>query len=271
MTELLVSVRSVEEAKIVDSFQIGILDVKEPDKGGLGASDPATILEIGKAVSGPYLKSFSAGELGDWDSPVSAVQSLLFDRYGAVTLRDFQFIKVGLANMRQKDWRLRWNALFQGFSNQASDSPYFELGSVGVVYLDHEYSDAPKPTELVKFFLGVPHCAAVLFDTCHKGRDLFEYCTAGELGDLLTACRESGIKTVVAGSVSLASLPTVLDLAPDYVGVRGAVCVGGRKKQVDGELVEEFVEEMQKIVLGKSEREIFLVKKNQKLDIEEKR
>src|SRR5688572_22177610 len=62
---LLVSVRSAEEAVAALAGGADVIDVKEPNRGPLGAADPQTIAEIVRVVRGRVPVTAAAGELLD--------------------------------------------------------------------------------------------------------------------------------------------------------------------------------------------------------------
>ena len=69
MTQLLVSIRDTTEAELINDCEIAIVDVKEPNRGSLGAASPKTLEAISRIISQPQTLSFAAGELLDWLSP----------------------------------------------------------------------------------------------------------------------------------------------------------------------------------------------------------
>jgi uncharacterized protein (UPF0264 family) len=73
---------------------------------------------------------------------------------------------------------------------------------------------------------------AVMLDTALKdGRSLFENMSEAELRRFIALARAAGLKTALAGSVALKHLPLVRALAPDIIGMRGAVCLGGDRSR----------------------------------------
>jgi hypothetical protein len=81
---------------------------------------------------------------------------------------------------------------------------------------------------------------ALLLDTCVKdGRTLLDHAPLARLAALSAAARAAGLLFAVAGSLDLASIERVADLA-DVVGVRGAACLGGREGRVDAARVGEL-------------------------------
>lgn len=232
------SVRDAEEAQLVSRYPIGILDVKEPKHGALGAADSATLTEISRTVGADLAKSFSAGELSDWSGLISqADQSSLQVRYGRA-LPGYRYVKIGLAGMRrQADWRWQWQTLFAALPDQTN--------AVAVAYLDHRNCDAPPPTEIMELARVQPGCSTILFDTFHKTGDLFSHIAKSDLARIVSATKRWGLTVVVAGSVDLDCLADVLEMEPDFIGVRGAVCRGGRAEKIDGQLVSELLTALQ--------------------------
>lgn len=261
MTQLLISVRNASEAILVQEFDIGILDVKEPFRGGLGASDPETLSSIVHAVSSDHSglrKSFSAGELVDWTNvstnapsqsgnSIPPLKTALSKRYGNDLLAEFHFVKIGLAgvakqaypnhgqgNRLSSTWQTAWRDLFSSLPNG--------LRSVAVVYLDYKRCHAPRPQEIIDFAAEIDHCDAVLFDTCHKSGNLFSHVSISELSTLVGKSLTYGLQTVIAGSINHDCLKEVLSIKSDYIGVRGAVCRSTRNSEIDRRSLSDFIE-----------------------------
>ena len=96
MTQLLISVRSAEEAAIAVRGGADWIDVKEPSRGSLGAADVSIQREVVAAVNG--------------ERPVSAALGELIEQSGSDSLAPgVAFAKVGLARAADcSDWRERW-------------------------------------------------------------------------------------------------------------------------------------------------------------------
>ena len=261
--QLLVSIRSAQEAKIVEQAEIGILDVKEPNRGGLGASDPETLQEIAdvvRSLNHDRVLSFSAGELIQWfphlegkdnKHGLEPVRSLV-QHYGPELLCKYRYVKVGLAGLFRNqaslqrfeagpsepvpDWPIIWTQFFQGLP--------LPTRAVAVVYLDFQDCNAPPPEEVIRVAAKANNCDVVLFDTFHKSGNLFSHVSITELGEMVLSARSHGLFAVIAGSVDLNCLAEVVSVAPDFVGVRGAVCCGERTSQIDSDLVEKFAQEL---------------------------
>lgn len=259
MTKLLVSVRSAQEAELVRCHRIGILDVKEPDRGGLGASDRDTLKQIADVVNKSKREfdlSFSAGELTQWHphwaganfgTGLVPTRRSLPQYYGLELLSQYQFVKLGLAGVATSapvlDWRSAWRELF-------ADLPE-SIRTVAVSYLDFRDCDAPSPSMVLQLAADMKNCDVVLFDTFHKSGNLFSHVSINKLTELVKCAHRLGLTPVVAGSVSLSCLSDVVSSSPGFVGIRGAVCRGGRVGEISAQLVEEFVMELNQAVLIK--------------------
>jgi len=239
---LLVSVRNAVEAKTVSSHPIGILDVKEPNFGALGAATPETLTEIGLTVPTMSPKSFSVGELSDWAPVLQQADSQrphLRLKYGK-TLDQYQFVKIGLARMAgRRNWKQQWQSLFRDLPPNTS--------AVAVAYLDYKGCNSPSPADIIKLAMEQETCTTILFDTFQKTGNLFSHVTATDLKNCVANSRSNGLKTVVAGSVSLGCLERAVEVGPDYVGVRGAICDGERGGQVASHLVSGFINALKSI------------------------
>ena len=238
LTQLLVSVRNADEAAVVSRNPVAILDVKEPDRGALGAPDAMTLRRISHVVPKNQTISFAIGELAGWRSMDGDLnENSLCQRYGQL-LKDFQYVKLGLAGVLfQENWRLDWQLLFRNLP----------IGTcpVTVAYFDHQECHAPSPKSLIEFASSQHNCSTILFDTHDKTRNLFAYLSDQDLIALLRDAKRAGLQTVVAGSVDQSCLDQVLAAKPDFVGVRGAVCRGNRNRPIEGRLVSELAMRLQ--------------------------
>jgi uncharacterized protein (UPF0264 family) len=230
--QLLVSVRDAEEAFAAVTGGADIIDVKEPAHGSLGRAAAQTIDTIGTRLeaagyAGPL--SAALGELREFPE-ISTVE---------FPSRRLTWLKVGLSGMASA-WRAHWTAL----RNRIADcSP---AGLIAVVYADWKHCGAPPPTEIVEFAIsqGAP---GILFDTFEKrGTTLLDHISRGELEELLPQIQTAGRFVALAGSIGRLQLHDLIELRPDILAVRSAVCRGGRQGRVDAALVADFRSDMQR-------------------------
>jgi len=224
--KLLVSVRDAEEAVAALAGGADIIDVKEPARGSLGRASAQTIDAVGTRLG-------AAGYAG----PLSAALGELRDirDLSAMDLprQSLTWVKVGLSGS-VPSWRQHWTSL----RDRIAEGLPAEL--IAVVYADWKDCGAPPPEEIVEFALsqGAP---GILFDTFEKrGTTLLDHISRGELADIVPQIQAAGRFVALAGSIGLPQLGDLIDLRPDILAVRSAVCRGGRQGRVDAELVADF-------------------------------
>ena len=229
MAGLLVSVRNATEAAAAEAGGADLIDIKEPRRGALGAASPTVVRSIVQQVGGRLPLSVALGELPDVADPAQLLDS-----------SSIRFAKVGLACAPRK-WRQDWRDLLSGFPAH--------VRAVAVAYADYGEAGAPPFLEVLEVGAQLG-CTALLIDTFRKNRGgLLEHLKQAALRQVIELAREQGMITVVAGSLDVASIRTVLPLEPDFIAVRGAVCQGRR----DGELDLQKVRHLAGLV-GETER-----------------
>lgn len=213
MTQLLVSVRSAEEAGIAVASGADVIDVKEPGNGPLGRADDEVILAVQRAVAGEAFLSASLGELRDHPRPAPS------DFHG--------FVKLGLLHC--PEWEAQWVHWRRHLP--PCHTPVLVA-----------YANEPTVYDVVNFGLkqNVNH---LLVDTSVKdGRTLLDCLQLDELAGIIGGWHGAGRKVAVAGSLTAHLVQAVLPLEPDFVGVRAAICKhGDRLSGIDGRAVERFI------------------------------
>ncbi len=230
MTQLLISVRDVDEAIMVSRYPIGILDLKEPSAGALGA----VALHVGRHIlaelPAELTKSIALGELTAWMEPSVDRQP---DHWSPADLAGFQFAKIGLAGMEvQRNWEQAW------LQFQHSLPATVEL--VGVAYVDAAICRAPAIEAVLDLLQSQPQKTLLLDTFCKDGGTTLEILGERRLRLLIERARANHVRVVIAGSVSAESLPLLLSCEPDLIGVRGAVCLSGRAN-LDQHRLREFM------------------------------
>lgn len=215
MARLLVSVRDAREARIALSAGVDLVDIKEPSRGSLGAADVSVVREVVCTVDGAVPLSMALGELTQWEPSIAA------DIPAGI-----QYVKLGLAGCAGlARWPFRWQ--------QALGAIRSGIVRVAVVYADWHTAGSPEPRETLRLATELG-CGALLVDTFDKASGgLFRWWPWEELEEFVGCVKHHGLLAVVAGSVTLADLPRLLAIAPDYVAVRGAACRGGRAGRLD--------------------------------------
>jgi uncharacterized protein (UPF0264 family) len=226
---LLVSVRSVAEALSALAGGADVIDVKEPNRGSLGAADDETISAIVRAVNGRAPVSAALGELVDLiELPNGDPARTLVD---GVSL-----FKIGLARSATlDDWQTRWQHAVRLVSTSNSNPQ-----AVAVVYADWRAAQSPSPRDVLRAAVQC-RSPALLVDTWNKlGGTLFDHWPAGELQTFLAQVRSHDMSVVLAGSLTSQNATAAAQLAPDLVAVRTAACEGGRTGTVSEIRVREL-------------------------------
>ena len=222
MSRLLVSVRDAVEARIAFEAGADLIDLKEPNRGALGAVAPVVVHEVVELLAERVPISAALGELRDISTDAPRLPQGL------------RFAKVGLAGCASVgDWPNRWSRLLATFLQ--------EVAPVAVVYADWRAAVAPAPADVLKAAIDV-RCCILLVDTYLKdGRNLLDHWPLAELSRFVGDAREAGLMVVLGGSLSRETISQVLPLPPDYIAVRGATCSGPRTGNIDAPPVRELV------------------------------
>lgn len=239
--QLLVSVRSADEADAAADGGAEIIDVKEPANGALGMADFDVSWSIANRLllrSPAVPLSLALGELLDWERIPPDRPSLDVLQQMTASLPALQWLKCGLAGCAtEPDWQVRWQAL----RTAAGAGVGGRVGWVAVAYADAARVAAPDVAAVLRAALET-HAAALLIDTCIKDETrLFDWLSAAQLRAVCAECRRGQLKVALAGRVMHEDIPQLMEIAPDIVAVRGAVCSGGdRSGRVSAVRVSEL-------------------------------
>ncbi len=225
--DLLISVIDEAEVRTAVAGGADIVDVKNPREGSLGANFPHVIRRIRALTPAAVPVSVAIGDFPNLPGTAALAAA------GAAAC-GVQYVKVGLLGPRDHEEAF---ALLSAVCRGARDE------APGVRVMAAAYADAhaigslpPGELPTVAAAAGADGC---MIDTAAKGEvTLFTELAAAELDRFVTSCRDAKLLCALAGSLSVSDVPRLRELAPDIVGVRGAVCRGGRRGgTLDGEAV----------------------------------
>ena len=212
MTGLLVSVTSAEEAAAAVAAGVDLIDVKDPARGPLGVAHHETAAAVLAVVNGAVPVSAA---LGEWHP------NAVTDAHWHLKL-PLSYVKWGLAGYGHP----------AGFGEDLLETRRrvpAGIEVVAVAYADWEAAKSPPPAEVVRHAKRYRY-RAFLFDTFAKtGDTLLDHLPLAELTELVAGLKRTGIKVAVGGSVQFEQLKQVKAAGADWVAVRGAVCVGGKR------------------------------------------
>lgn len=223
--QLLISVRSAEEVSAALEGGADWIDLKEPSAGPLAAVDVRVAREAEAMLPGGPTLSAALGELRDWENSPAA------ELLGVAGL---SVVKLGLAGCaRRSNWQQEWLSV-------AAAAAHTGKQLAAVIYADSQQADAPAPAEIISFAQRA-HCRYLLIDTFDKSAgSTFDHLLPDELEHMLRDASQTGMTTVVAGSMGVEQINLLPDEVVDIVAVRGAVCRGDRTGRIDVRLVEKF-------------------------------
>ncbi len=218
-TALLVSVRNASEAIAALAGGAQVIDVKEPDRGPLGAADMVTIASVVDAVAGRVPVTAAMGELTE-----------LIDADYEPLPPGVCLFKIGLAGARTlPNWRRPWQnvvAALRCLSYPSNAVP--RPAPTAVIYADWKSAGAPEPHDVLSA-AAQAGCPALLIDTWDKSAgSLFDHWPLEEVGRFVPLAQSHGLLVVLAGSLVNETFLSASCLAPDLVGVRTAACDAGR-------------------------------------------
>ncbi len=113
---------------------------------------------------------------------------------------------------------------------------------IAVSYADWQRSRSPSPMQILQASVEQGYYG-LLLDTWKKdGAGLLSWCSIRELSQLRAVTREYGMQLALAGQLTASDLNSLVDISPDIIAVRGAVCHHGlRTSEVSESLVRDFV------------------------------
>lgn len=253
---LLVSVRSAEEARLAMEAGVDVIDVKDPNRGSLGAANAEIWHSVLDVVGNAVPCSAACGELADGLAPGThpadtaiLEESFLHDSsrlddFLAQEDQPFQpqfpvggfgYAKIGLSKCARID---DWKKLYQSWMQRLPEG----CQAVAVCYADAASAEAPEWALVLREATRMG-CAAILLDTFDKQQGgLLDQWRLGEVAAFIAAARATEMQSAISGSIDLGSIPTLLELGPDLIAIRGAICVGDRSTSIDPSRLKSLVE-----------------------------
>ncbi len=220
--KVLVSPVSADEAASLLKTGVDIIDVKNVDEGSLGAQFPWLTLKVVELTSERGIQT--SATLGDLPfRPGTAALAA----YGAAQL-GVTYIKAGLHGLNTYG---QASAMMDAV-RRAAHMVATTIDVVACGYADYRRFGGLNSTDLVRAAEDT-RCDVVMLDTAIKdGRSLFDNLSLDEIRRFVESAKDAGLRVALAGSIRAEHADWLFDLAPDLVGVRGAVCVGKDRKTV---------------------------------------
>lgn len=205
--QLLISVTSVEEAKIALDNGADIIDLKDPSAGALGALPVEVIKSVVDFIQhqASEAKKLTSATIGD----LPMQPELILARVAELSETNVDIIKIGF--FEAVDYQPCLNAL-QGATQTG-------VKLIAVLFAEYTY-----PPELIKAikqagFMGV------MLDTAKKnGLTLLDYYDKERLNQFAKKVFTQQLQLGLAGSLNLQHIEVLRHIKPSYIGFRGGVC-----------------------------------------------
>ncbi|WP_045224746.1 (5-formylfuran-3-yl)methyl phosphate synthase [Methyloterricola oryzae] len=207
MTGMLASVANLAEARLAAAAGADIIDLKAPRFGALGALPVSEVRLIVTELRGQRPISATVGDLPMCPSTVfAAVQEM------AATGVDY--VKIGF--FPEGDWDGTLEILRS-------------MAAAGVSLVAVLFADQPAELDWLPRLAKAGFAGAML-DTMDKDRgSLTEVRDAEFLRAFVNQAQAHGLLCGLAGSLRARDIVPLRELAPDYLGFRGALCHGARR------------------------------------------
>ena len=219
---LLVSVRGPDEVAASLEGGADIIDAKEPRFGALGPVAPDVLAAIDARVPLGVPLSVALGDAASARSVDAAIAGL------PLRPRARLYLKLAFTGGGDEPEV----AVLLRAATAAAARHLAAPRIVAVVYADR---DGAEPAAYrIRRAARRAGVAGILVDTAEKdGRTLLDCWSVDRLRRWIHDVRGDGLESALAGSLGATDLGHIAALGPDVVGVRGAVCAGGRTGSVE--------------------------------------
>jgi len=231
--QVLISPVSYEEAASILDTEVDIIDIKNVNEGSLGAQFPWHTRQVVELTRVRGIKT--SATLGDLPyKPGTAALAA----YGAAQC-GVTYIKAGLHGLNTYEEACHMMEAVRRAARMVS-------GTIDVVasgYADYRRFNGLNLHDLLRAARDA-QCDVVMVDTAFKdGKTLFDVLSLEEIREFVSQGQEAGLRVALAGSLKLEQAHLLVDLKPDIIGVRGAVCEGkDRKTMISPEKTRKFVQ-----------------------------
>jgi len=201
MSGMLASVNGLQEALLVQSLDVDVIDLKQPARGALGALAVMDVREIVVNLNDDTVVSATIGDL-----PMQPDQLLGATKEMAATGVDY--VKIGF--FPGGDWLGCVTKLAEVAREQAL---------IAVLFADI------RPDLSVIDALQLAGFKGVMVDTMDKRLgSLTQIMAPADLKYFVDKAKAAGFLTGLAGSLKAGDIERLLPLGADYLGFRGALC-----------------------------------------------
>lgn len=205
--QLLISVTTIEEADIALENGADIIDLKDPNRGALGALPISAIQAIvthvkNKTQGSSRLTSATIGDL-----PMQA--DLLLKHVALLATTGVDIIKIGFFETGN----------YQPCLNALQSMTHAGVKLIAVLFAEKHYPETLIKAIKEADFIGI------MLDTANKnGATLLDYYSNEQRTQFAAAVFSHGLQLGLAGSLKLQHIDVLREINPTYIGFRGGVC-----------------------------------------------
>ncbi len=231
--KLLVSVESLDEARVAVEAGCAVLDIKNPNEGSLGANFPWVLKSIMEEF--PNLKCETSATVGDLPHKPGTGALAAY----AVASLGLDYVKAGLYGSATYEQAVEMMTAVQRAVHTANP----KARAVAAGFADWRRFNGLSALDLLRAAAD-SRVDVVLIDTAIKdGSDLFDNMGVPELEEFVGRCREAQIMCALAGSIKEHHLDDLVKIGPDLIGVRGALCSdqADRRSKIDPIRTRAFI------------------------------
>ncbi|XSG82742.1 MAG: (5-formylfuran-3-yl)methyl phosphate synthase [Methyloligella sp. ZOD6] len=222
MTQFLASVRGPGEAEIALRAGADIIDLKEPDRGALGAVPHDVLCETVQRIAGRAEVSATVGDL-------PMLPDVLHPAIAATAETGLDYVKFGVFPGKGAEECLRMLR-----------PPLAATKLIVVLFAD----DLPD-FDALSCVAGMG-ATGIMLDTRHKhSGHLLSHLDRAKLAGFIETARLRGLRVGLAGALRKEHVGALLALSPDLLGFRGALCEAALR---GGALDESAVREIRALI-----------------------
>lgn len=223
MTWLLASVRDLAEAELAWAGGAELVDLKDPDRGALGAWPEAALRHAVARLGDRAVLSATTGDL-----PMEPAGLVAAARATAAT--GVAYVKVGF---------------FAGGDQAACAGALAAVAAEGARLVAVLMADQEPDLDLLPRLAAAGFAGAMLDTADKRAGGLRRHLDEATLARFVATAQAQGLLCGLAGSLGLADIPPLVALGPDYLGFRGALCRGDRSGALDPQALAAVREALQ--------------------------
>ena len=205
-TQILTSIKSLDEISLVLKKGVDIIDFKDPSHGALGEIPTNKISFFLKSIPSNQLTSATIGDINDIKTIKKKVINL--------SKTDVDFIKIGFFFDNKKIKTLK------NLKDLVKNKKI-----IAVLFADN------KPSIKIIKEIKRARFDGILIDTKNKKNgNLRNYFSIKKLKNFIKVSKEQNLSIGLAGSLNINDIDPLIKLKPDYLGFRGALCFAKKRK-----------------------------------------